>query len=124
MPATSPEQCDILVGQAISAGDVDAALALYEPGATFVPEPGKTVIGTDAIREVMVGFIAMKPTLKVEVPLVVQSGDTAILYSQWTLTGTAPDGSAVDMAGKGQEVVRRQANGNWLFIIDNPGGAP
>ena len=72
MPATSPEQCDILVGQAISAGDVDAAVAHYEPGATFVPEPGKTVIGTDAIREVMVGFIAMKPTLKVEVPLVVR----------------------------------------------------
>ena len=124
MPATSPEQCDILVGQAISAGDVDAAVALYEPGATFVPEPGKTVTGTAAIREVMADFIALKPTLKVDVTLVVQSGDTAVLYSQWNLTGTAPDGSAMDMAGKGQEVVRRQANGNWLFIIDNPWGAP
>ena len=124
MPANTPEQCDILVGQAISSGDVEAALALYEPDAAFVTEPGQTVTGAQAIREAISNFVAMKPTLNVEVPLVVQSGDTAILYSQWTITGTAADGSPVDMSGKGQEVVRRQADGNWLFVIDNPWGAP
>jgi uncharacterized protein (TIGR02246 family) len=124
MPANTPEQCDILVGQAISSGDVEAALALYEPDAAFVTEPGQTVTGAQAIREAISNFVAMKPTLNVEVPLVVQSGDTAILYSQWTITGTAAAGSPVDMSGKGQEVVRRQADGNWLFVIDNPWGAP
>ena len=50
----------------------------------------------------------------------VESGDMALLHSRWTLKGTAPDGSPVEMAMQGTEVVRRQVNGNWLFVIDNP----
>jgi len=103
---------------------LEAALALYEPGATFVAEPGRSVTGTDAIREVLTGFLAMKPTFTIEVPLVVQAGDTALLHSKWTLTGTGPDGSAVNMEGQGIEVVRRQSSGNWLFVVDNPWGLP
>ena len=124
MPANRPEQCDILIAQAISSGDIEAAIALYEPGATFVSEPGQTASGTGPIREVLSGFLGMKPTLNIEVVLVVESGDTALLNSKWTLSGTGPDGSAVNMDGQGIEVVRRQADGNWLFVIDNPWGAP
>ena len=124
MPATSPEQCNILIGQAASAGDLEAIMALYEPGATFISDDGQRFTGTDAIREAMTGFLSMKPTLKVEVPLVIESGDTALLHSKWSLSGTGPDGSAINMDGQGTEVVRRQPGGNWLFVIDNPWGAP
>ena len=124
MPAQRPEQCDILIGEAINAGNVDAAIALYEPNATFASEPGKTVTGLDAIREVMVGFTAMNPKLTLEVPLVLQCDDIALLHSKWSITGTSPDGSAVKEEGKGIEVVRRQADGTWKFIIDNPNGSP
>ena len=120
MPAKNPADVNHQVTAAINAGDIDAAVAMYEPGATFVAEPGKPVIGTAAIREVMTGFMAMKPTMTMEVPIVVESGDTALLHSRWTLKGTAPDGSPVEMEMQGTEVVRRQANGNWLFVIDNP----
>jgi uncharacterized protein (TIGR02246 family) len=124
MPANKPEEVDQLVGEAISKGDIEAAVALYEPDATFVPEPGQTVTGTAAIREVMTNFVAMKPNLQVEVPLVVSSGEVAILYSKWTLSGTDADGNPVDVSGQGQEVVRLQADGTWKFVIDNPWGAP
>jgi uncharacterized protein (TIGR02246 family) len=120
MPAKNPADVNHQVTAAINAGDIDAAVAMYEPGATFVAEPGKPVTGTAAIREVMTGFIAMKPTMSMEVPIVVESGDTALLHSRFSLKGTAPDGSPVEMEFQGTEVVRRQANGNWLFVIDNP----
>lgn len=120
MPTRNPADTDHQVIAAINAGDIDAAVAMYEPGATFVAEPGKPVTGAAAIREVMTGFIAMKPTMTMEVSLVVESGDMALLHSRWTLKGTAPDGSPVEMAMQGTEVVRRQVNGNWLFVIDNP----
>jgi hypothetical protein len=29
----------------------------------------------------------------------------------------------VSMSGNGIEVVRRQSDGTWLFVIDNPAGA-
>ena len=122
MPARNPEDADIMVGQAVTAGDIEAALSLYEPGATFVPEPGQTVTGSDGIRQVLAGFIATKPQLAVKVDKVIQAGDLALLYSSWSLKGTGPDGGQLNLSGKGTEVVRQQADGTWRFVIDNPFG--
>ena len=124
MPANTPAEVDLQVIAAINAGDIEGAVARYEPGAAFVSEPGTTVTGTEAIREVMTSFVAMKPKLTIEVTLVVESGDTALLHSKFTGSGTDPDGNPTDFTGQGIEVVRRQANGTWLFVIDNPFGAP
>ena len=122
MPARKPEECDLLLGEALNAGDLEAAVALYEPNASFVQQPGQVVTGRAAIREVMQGFLAVKPKLKIEVNAV-QGGDVALLRSKWSLNGTGPDGKPVTMSGNGTEVVRRQADGTWLFVIDNPNGA-
>jgi uncharacterized protein (TIGR02246 family) len=122
MPARKPQEANTLVVQAINDGDMEAALALYEPDASFVPEPGQVVTGREAIRQVLDGFMALKPALTIEVPTVVQSGDITLLYSEWSLTGTDADGGPLTMSGKGREVVRRQPNGDWLFVVDDPNG--
>ena len=120
MPANTPADCNHQVIAAINAADIETALSLYESGATFVAEPGKPVTGTAGIREVLAGFLAMKPQMTIEVPIVIESGDTALMHSHWTLKGTGPDGSPVEMDMRGTEIVRRQADGTWKFIIDNP----
>ena len=122
MPARTPEEADQLIAQAITAGDLEAAVALYGPNASMVPEPGKVATGTAGIREALGGFLALKPKLDLQLTNVVQAGDLALLTSKWTLAGTGPDGSAVNLAGRGTEVVRRQPDGTWLFVIDNPFG--
>ena len=119
MPANTPADVDFLLIAAINAGDVDGAVGYYEPGAALVSERGTTATGTEAIREVLLGFMAIKPRMTIEVPLVIESGDTALLYSKWTTVGTDADGNRVDFAGQATEVVRRQADGTWLFVIDN-----
>ena len=50
MTEDTPTRTVELVSQRISAGDVDAALALYEPEAAFTPQPGQVVTGAVAIR--------------------------------------------------------------------------
>ena len=122
MPARTPAECDIQVIAAVNAGDLETAVALYESEAAVVSPSGETVTGIPAIREVLSSFIAMKPTLTLEVPLVVQSGDTAVLHSKWALKGTDENCNAIDTEGNGVEVVRRQTDGTWKFIIDNPFG--
>ena len=124
MPANTPADVDHQLIAAINAGDVDSAVRCYEPGAALVSERGTTAIGTTAIREVLLGFMAIKPKMTIEVPLVIESGDTALLHAKWTTVGTDADGNRVDFAGQSTEVVRRQADGTWLFVIDNPFGAP
>jgi len=62
MPANKPEECDLLLFEVIDTGDIDAALALYEPEAVFVVAPGHVVTGHAAIREVLQGMMAANAT--------------------------------------------------------------
>ncbi len=119
MPANKPEELMVLLGQALNDGDLEAAVALYEPEACVVPEPGTMVKGTAAIREVLTGFLAMKPTITAPPSKVIQTGELAAVFNSWSLTGTGPDGSAVDLSGDSAEVVRQQSDGTWLYVIDS-----
>ena len=67
MPARNPNEVLSLLGHAFNAGDLESILALYEPEATFVVQPGETVTGTEALREAFGGFLALKPTFELEV---------------------------------------------------------
>jgi uncharacterized protein (TIGR02246 family) len=122
VPAQKPEDCDYLIAEYINSGNVAAAVDLYEPTATFMAEPGKPVSGHAAIRELMAGMIAGKPRIAMKVPIVVRSGELALLVSDYTVTSTGPDGKQTSVSARGTEVVRRQADGTWRFVIDNPTG--
>jgi ketosteroid isomerase-like protein len=37
-------------------------------------------------------------------------------------SGTGPDGARVTLTGHNGDVLRRQADGSWRFVIDNPWG--
>ena len=68
--------------------------------------------------------LAIKPKFTIEVKAV-QSGDggLALLRAKWNATGTGPDGKPMTVSGNSTEVVRRQPDGTWRFVIDNPHGA-
>ena len=120
MAARRPEEVDQLFAQAFSAGDLEALAALYEPDAVLVLQPGQTVTGREAIREALQGFLALSGEFRMEVKSVAAAGGLALVRSDWSLTGTAPDGGPVNRAGRGSEVVRRQPDGSWLYVIDTP----
>ena len=122
MAAQTPQEVNSQLIDAINRGDVEGALALYEPEAAFVTDEG-TVVGHDAIRPVMEAFISTKPQLTMEPKEVVQTGDIAVTRGTWKLVGTDPDGKPLEMGGRSVEVVRRQADGSWRFVIDDPNGA-
>lgn len=114
MPATSPEDLGRLYAEAIQKGDLDAALALYEPDAVLATRKGDIRGGLDAIREEMTPFAAMKPDLKIELQKAVTIGDLALLYNTWSMTDPR------QVSGRSVEVARRQPDGSWLFVIDDP----
>ncbi|MCI0563989.1 MAG: SgcJ/EcaC family oxidoreductase [Nitrososphaera sp.] len=122
MPGQNPEDTVNKLMEAINRGNLEAAMALYEPRATMVTEPGKLANGREAIRKAIEGFIALRPTLKGEAHQSVVVGDLALFCSKWRLKGTAPDGKPVEMSGTSSDVLRRQADGSWLIVIDNPWG--
>ncbi|MBV8773774.1 MAG: nuclear transport factor 2 family protein [Deltaproteobacteria bacterium] len=104
-------------------GDLDSAVALYEPKATYVLDSGDVITGHAAIREVAQSFLALKPKFTIQVKALLSGdGELALTSATWSVTGVDADGKSFTGTGKSMEVVRRQADGTWLFVIDNPHG--
>src|SRR5262245_13502035 len=123
MPASEPEQMHRLFEEAFNAGDIEALMALYEPGAALVPQPGALAEGLDAIRESLRWFLDRGGRIALDTKLVVRAGDLAYLSNRWSLTGaTMPDGSPAELGAVTAEVARLQADGSWLYVIDNAWG--
>jgi uncharacterized protein (TIGR02246 family) len=117
-----PEAVIERFSQLLAEGDLDAMVELYEPDATFAPQPGESVTGRDAIRSALGAFVAVRPRMTGTIEKVLCAGDTALVANRWSLSGTAPDGSAVEMAATSADVLRRRPDGSWGIVIDDPWG--
>lgn len=122
MSALSPVEVIEQFAADLGAGDLDAALALYADGAAFLPDPATVVADRDAVRAGLAGFFALRPTLSAGARRVVIAGDTALVVHDWSLRGTLPDGSPVEQQGRAVDVLRRQPDGGWRLLIDDPWG--
>ncbi|CAN5356798.1 hypothetical protein BH23CHL1_BH23CHL1_14610 [soil metagenome] len=123
MSAATPVDVDRLFAEAISAGDLDGALAMYENDACYVDGNGTTARGHEQIRVALAELLTLHPTLDCYEIDVVENGDTAVLRARWTFSGTSQDGESFERHGRSIEVVRRQPDGTWRFTIDLPSGA-
>ena len=119
MAATKPEDLDRLFAEGINGGDAAVVAALYEKDGVLLFQ-GTTFQGPDAIRGFLEGMVAGKPRITMNVKQVVQSGDVAMVYNDWSMTATGADGKSEASSGKALEVVRRQADGTWKYLIDDP----
>jgi uncharacterized protein (TIGR02246 family) len=118
----TPEQVLKSIVEGINTGNLDALMALYEPGAGFATQPGSLTHGKAGLREALAGFVAMKGKLDLKVTRVLEAGGLALVTTVWSFTGTGPNGEPVKLAAKSADVLRRQADGSWRFVIDNPWG--
>ncbi len=119
MSAQTPEDLDRLFAEAAAKGDAAAIAALYEPGGVLLGQDGDAV-GTDAIRTAISGMASVKPKVTMNIAKTVTAGDIAIVYNDWNVSMPGADGSTVAMSGKAIEVCRRQPDGSWLFVVDDP----
>lgn len=106
---------------AFNIGDMNALLALYEPEAVFVSPGGEILHGRDEIRSAYEPMFASKARIRLETAGIVEGVDGLVLmHGCWTLKGTQPDGTPMEMKGTSAEVLRRQGDGTWRYAIDNP----
>ncbi|HZQ62131.1 MAG TPA: SgcJ/EcaC family oxidoreductase [Casimicrobiaceae bacterium] len=122
MPARKPEEVDLEFAVALNAGNIDALTALYEPDASLTPQPGVTVKGAAAIRQALQAFVDANPHIAISPRVVSQVDDIALVSAQYELSLTGPDGKRAQITGRSVEILRRQADGTWKFLIDEPFG--
>jgi ketosteroid isomerase-like protein len=122
MSTATPEQVLDSIVTGINSGDLDSLVPLYESEAAFAGQPGILAHGTAGVREALTGFISMKGKLDLEVTRVLEVGDLALVIGVWSFDGTGPDGRPVRLEARNADVLRRQTDGTWRFVIDNPWG--
>jgi ketosteroid isomerase-like protein len=123
MAAHQPEELHQLFAEYFNAGDLDSLLSLYEEGAALAVKPDQVVAGQEAIRTALEGILALKGSMELKTRWVMQSGEIALLSSEWHLQGTDAEGKVVVMDSRSVEVARRQEDGRWLYVADHPFGA-
>ena len=120
IPMTA-RRVDEIFQEAMNECDLDKAMSLYAENAVFVQVPGKPAItGLQNIREAIEEFQAMKPKLKVEVLQFIEVEDVAFFTLKWEIKGTLPDGEEIHVSSYDGNVVKRQPDGSWKTLIDNP----
>jgi len=118
MTVSQPEAIHRAVEEAFNAKDIDGLVALYEKDARMVGPDGSVAVGLDAIREQWQGFMAMNVQMKLRTRFSIEMDDIALLRNDWNVE--SPD---LEMASSTCEVVRRQPDGSWRYIVDHPFGA-
>ena len=112
--ARKPEDLTRLFVERANAKDAEGLSLLYEPDAVMAYPPGSQTVGRAAIRNLWASVLEHRPHFEQEEPLpTLVSGDIA-------LTSTPPK----DGAGARAQVVRRQADGSWLRLLDYPEFVP
>ena len=106
-PAKKPNDLEKFFVERVNAGDIDGLVALYEPNAVVAYDNGKAAIGQKQMREFFSEFLANRPQLDPSNQAeALCSGDLALTSSRL---------SNGDFTA---EVARRQADGSWLWVVD------
>jgi uncharacterized protein (TIGR02246 family) len=102
-----------------NAWDVDALVDLYLPDVTYINPDGKELSGQAAVRADFEGLLALKPQVNLGNRKHIAYQDIVLTTNHWTLKLPNADGTVQELTGGGIEVIRKQADGGWRFIIDD-----
>ncbi|MFM0118715.1 nuclear transport factor 2 family protein [Paraburkholderia sp. RL18-101-BIB-B] len=114
MPARNPEEICRLFQQYMAEGDLESALSVYDPDAVFLNQSRDVSKGREGLRQELAPLAAMKVRFDFQVKQVIETGDIALMHTEWTVSGPEP------MKVYAIEVARRQQDGSWRWLIGDP----
>lgn len=119
MQACTAAEIDELFNDAFAARDAAAVAALCEDGAVLAMAGGEELRGSRAIAGMAEAFWQDDLAYLSEVTRVAEAGGVALVVFRWVMS--RPDGNVAE-EGTGVDVVRRQPDGSWKYVIGLPGG--
>jgi len=104
-------------------GDVENAIDCFDDQAIYVTGIGTFVTGKENIRKAIEQVCALKPDLQAQRSTRFTVDNITSWVDEWTLKAILPDGTKLDLKGTSSDILKKQTNGNWVYLVDNPYGA-
>ena len=115
-----PHQMNQIFASAFNSRDINNIMALYEENAALRIDSDKTFIGKVVIAQQLRQLLLLQGTMLSHNNFCIEQGDIALLRADHAIVDT--EGKTI-FSGSSAEVVRRQTDGCWLYIIDHAMGA-
>jgi uncharacterized protein (TIGR02246 family) len=103
----------------MNAADLAGLVDLYVADVTYVNPDGKVLFGKEAVRADFEAILALKPQIVLGDRKHLLYRDVALTTNHWRMTFAGPDGKEQVLTGGGIEVMRKQEDGGWRYIIDD-----
>lgn len=115
-----PNEMNETFARAFNSRKLENLLALYEPDAVLLVDgSGSSAVGYDAIGNELAQLLQAPGVMVSKNNFCVVHGDIALLRADFVLR----DGGRLIASGSTAELVRRQVDGSWLYVIDHAAGA-
>lgn len=119
----NPKDLNAAFAEAYNSGSLDNLLALYETDAILVNPNGGQDQGIRQIRKTLEDLLRLQGKMTSRNIYCIPFENIALLRAHFTLQFAGPDGNPTQIQGHTSEIVRKQKDGSWLYIVDHPYGA-
>ena len=115
-----PHEINMTFAHAFNTGDINNLMLLYEEKAILRIDGDDTFTGKHAIEIELQKLLTIPGKMFSNNNFCIEYGDIALLRADYYIVDS--NGTTV-LSGSSAEVVRQQADGSWLYIIDHAMGA-
>lgn len=119
----NPEEMNECFARAYNSGKVENLNRLFEPDAKIVNKNGGIITGINEINQEHSGLLKIGGKMTSINKYCIVFEEIALLKADWKIDTLDENGNKIEIKGLSTEIIRKQKNGNWLYIVDNPFGA-
>ncbi|WP_207423888.1 YybH family protein [Desertivirga brevis] len=101
-------------------GNLEGALSCFDTNAVYIEQDGQEIRGLDNIQKSLEHLCSWKPSIKGSRQKFTIVGDMALWMDKWTLEAVMPNGEPVLMNGATSCLMKKNSEGLWLWLVDNP----
>lgn len=117
---TSPVAAVKYFRNCIHLGDLKGALSCFDPEATYIERDGQEIKGLGNIEKALESICLWKPEIKGIKQRVTIVGDLAMWMDKYHVKAKMPNGDPMEMEGVTACIMKRNIDGTWLWLVDNP----
>lgn len=119
----NPNEMNETFANAFNSGDVENINLLFEKNAKVVKRNGEIISGFDNYNSEHLNLLKLGGKMTAVNKYYVQFENIALLSAEWKIETKNEKGEKIEVNGVSSEIVRRQEDGTWLYVIDNPTSA-